>query len=131
MAILYQIQQVVDENGGVTNVTAEFYQSGTTTPREVFSDKALTTSLGVEVSADNVGRFEPIYFTDGNYRILIKNTGAVLYEYDTLAASDGGSAYSTVAELIASTAPARGQSEIWQAGGYQLLACLVTGQMTH
>ena len=87
MSILYQIPQVVDAKGGSADVTAEFFESGTSTPRNVYSDAGLETSLGTELAADGVGRFAPVYFTDAEYRVLVKVDGATLYEYDPIPVS--------------------------------------------
>jgi hypothetical protein len=61
-----------------------FYQSGGLTPANVYSDSALSTSLGATVTADSAGRFVPIYLDDAvEYRAILKNAaGTTVSPYD-------------------------------------------------
>lgn len=61
-----------------------FYATGTSTPQAVYSDAALTTSLGAVVTADSGGQFVPIYFNAGlSYRGVLKSaSGATLRDID-------------------------------------------------
>lgn len=60
--------RVLDANGDpVANGTVEFYDAGTSTPKTVYADAALGTSLGTTVSTDAGGY--PI--TSGNARTLV------------------------------------------------------------
>lgn len=78
-----------------------FYATGTTTPQAVYSDAALTTSLGAVVSADSGGKFVPVYFdATKTYRGVLKTpSGSTLRDIDpvnsgilsALAASSGSS----------------------------------------
>lgn len=60
--------RVTDANGDpVALGTVEFYNAGTSTPKTVYADKELTTSLGTTVSTDSGGY--PV--TSGNARTLV------------------------------------------------------------
>ena len=61
-----------------------FYATGTTTPQAVYSDAALTTSLGAVVSADSGGQFVPVYFdATKTYRGVLKTpSGSTLRDID-------------------------------------------------
>lgn len=61
-------QRIDDDNGDpVASGTLEFYDAGTSTPRTVYSDKTLSTSLGTTVSLNSAGY--PV--TSGNARTLV------------------------------------------------------------
>ena len=79
-----------------------FYQTGTLTPQNVFSDAGLSTPLGSVVTADSGGKFPNVYFDATKvYRGILKNAdGSVtLHDIDpissgvltTLTGSDGSS----------------------------------------
>jgi hypothetical protein len=58
---------------------AYFYDGGTTTPRVVYTDNALTTPLGSSVTADANGMFPAVYLPAGEYNFLITSaSGAQL-----------------------------------------------------
>lgn len=95
--------RATDSNGAIySGAKWYFYDTGTTTPRNVYSDADLSTSLGSVVTADSGGKFAPIYFDAAyQYRGVLKDsTGAVtIYDIDpvnsselTQLAASGGSA---------------------------------------
>lgn len=53
-----------------------FYENGTSTPKVVYQDIALTTPHAHPVIADSAGNFPPI-FLDGTYRVELKNAAGV------------------------------------------------------
>ena len=53
-----------------------FYENGTSTPKVVYQDIALTTPHAHPVVADSAGNFPPI-FLDGTYRVELKNAAGV------------------------------------------------------
>ncbi len=65
----------------------EFFDAGTTTPKTVYADQHLTTSLGTFVTCDAMGRptsdgSSPtsIYVGTASYKVLIKDSGLVTIE---------------------------------------------------
>jgi hypothetical protein len=59
------------DNAGAIEVggTIEVYDAGTTTPRTLYSDRALTTTAGTSITADAAGRFPERWIAD---ELLIK-----------------------------------------------------------
>lgn len=55
-----------------------FYEAGTSTPQDVYSDAELTTALSNPVIADGGGRFVPIYLVDTNYKVALYTAENVL-----------------------------------------------------
>lgn len=55
-----------------------FYEAGTSTPQDVYSDAELTTALSNPVVADGGGRFVPIYLADTNYKVALYTAENVL-----------------------------------------------------
>lgn len=77
--------QATDNNGRpVSGAVWHFYKTETATTAPVYADAALTTSLGVTVTADASGNFEPIYLDDAvTYRATLKTpAGATLRGMD-------------------------------------------------
>lgn len=70
-----------------------FYDAGTTTPKTVYSDKDLTTSLGTSVTTDGLGYPTSdgstktlIYVGTASYKVVIKNSsGSTIAEHDNVA----------------------------------------------
>ena len=56
---------------------AYFYNGGTTTPRVVYTDNALTTPLGASATADANGMFPAVYLPSGEYNFLITSATGV------------------------------------------------------
>jgi hypothetical protein len=56
---------------------AYFYNGGTTTPRVVYTDNALTTPLGSSVTADSAGMFPAVFLPTGTYNFLITSSTGV------------------------------------------------------
>lgn len=80
MAILIDFDFVSYTASGAVNAggTVTFYDTGTATPKTVYSDAALTTALANPFTLDNAGRFSgPVYAPDGErYAILESTSGA-------------------------------------------------------
>lgn len=72
--------QATDTDGNpVSGAQWVFSLTGTTTPAAVYSDSALTTSLGATVTADSSGTFDPIYIDDDiTYRAILKDSGGAI-----------------------------------------------------
>lgn len=90
--------RATDANGAIiTDGVLYFYEAGTSTPLEVFSDANLTASLGVSVSCDSSGY--PV--TSGNAKTIIyagvrsykiklieSSTGVKIWEHDYVRAAN-------------------------------------------
>lgn len=60
-------------NGGLLN----FYETGTTTRLDTFSDDALSTANANPVVADSAGRFGAIFMKDQDYKVVLTDSDAV------------------------------------------------------
>lgn len=69
--------QAFDNNGTVVSgAKLYFYEAGTSTPKDTYSDSALTTTNANPVVADASGWFGPIYMS-GDYKITLANASDV------------------------------------------------------
>ena len=72
------IFQALDDNGApLLGAKLLFYEAGTTTPRDVFSDAGLSTAISQPVIADSAGRFEDIYMAAADYKAVLQNSASV------------------------------------------------------
>lgn len=102
MAQLFSLsgQTLVDGNGApYASAKAYFYETGTTTPKDTYSNAGLTSANANPVVADANGRFGDIYLVAGRYKVVLKTSADVTI--DTLDPVDG-----TLQMLTASSAPA-------------------------
>lgn len=77
-----------------------FYDSGTTTPKAVFADPALTVNNGSTVGLDATGRANVETWGDGNYRVRLYDAlGVQIWEKDDVQQSGG--AGSSLPALVA------------------------------
>lgn len=76
---LVDLSRATDSNSSpLAGATWSFYDKGTLTPRAVFADDTLTTSLGSVVTADAGGQFPSIYFDASyEYRGILRNSAGV------------------------------------------------------
>ncbi len=87
------LQPAIDSDGApIAGATWNFYDTGTTTPRNVFSDSACTLSLGSTQAADAAGRFAVAFVNDAApTRAILKDAGgATLLDIDPVTVSSGG-----------------------------------------
>lgn len=64
----------------------QFYETGTTTPVEIFTDAAFQVPASNPVISDAGGLFAPIYLKGGNYRVELQaQSGAILQVADPVA----------------------------------------------
>jgi hypothetical protein len=64
------VHTLLDDSGALEpGGTIEVYTAGTTTPRTVYSDRALTTTAGTSITADAAGRFPERWIEDS---VIIK-----------------------------------------------------------
>lgn len=104
-----------------------FFESGTTTPKEVYTDAVLTTPASNPVVADSNGRFATIYL-DGTYKVVQTTSADVtVWTEDEYQGAAGGGDLSTLEADLASADSGKGASKI----GYRhpaLLGTAVTAQ---
>jgi hypothetical protein len=112
MAAIFQLPRatVFDTDGIViAGAKLSFFDSGTTTPRTVYSDSSLSTAISQPVVADSSGRFAVIYMQTGAYKMVLADADDVtIYTADNLdsgipagsgalAIGDGGTGATTAA----------------------------------
>ena len=99
----------------MSGALAYFYETGTSTPKDTYSDSALTTANTNPVVADASGRFSDI-FLSGTYKVVIKNSAGVqIYEAYPIAPHDASSLTYTPAGTgaVATTVQAELRKTIW------------------
>lgn len=87
------LQPALDSDGNpISGATWNFYNTGTTTPRNVYSNATYVTSLGSVLTADASGRFPVAFVNDANAtRAILKNaSGTTLLDVDPVTVSAGG-----------------------------------------
>lgn len=85
MALLFPAgYQFFDLNGDpLASGTINFYVSGTTTDKAVYSNSALSASLSNPYSLNSAGRLAVNVYGSGNYTVLVKDsTGATVFSRD-------------------------------------------------
>jgi hypothetical protein len=95
--------RATDANGNpLSGAKWKFYATGTTTPQAVYSNAALSVSLGSVVTADGAGKFVSVYFdTSLAYRgILETSAGVQLADIDPINDSAGDLSASGGSNLI-------------------------------
>lgn len=99
--------QAIDANGNpYSGAKLNFYATGTSTPKNTYSDAGLTTPNANPVVADAAGRFGPIYLlTDANYKaVLTTSADVTIATFDPLQSVAAGTV--DITGLTALTAPA-------------------------
>lgn len=87
LPVLSILDRITDADGDIVSLgSIEFYEAGTTTPREVFSDSGLSVSLGTIVYGDTGGypvstqggsTKVSIYTGTGAYKVIVKDADGV------------------------------------------------------
>lgn len=73
------ITSAFDANGNpISGAKLEFFESGTTTPLDTFSDDALTTANTNPVIADSAGRFGTIFLQQADYKAVLSDADDVV-----------------------------------------------------
>lgn len=82
--IQYNQVQAWDSNGDpAAGAKARFFDTGTTTPKTVYSDTDLTTPVAVPLVADSNGVFAPVYFSGSSVKVTVTDADDVaLYTLD-------------------------------------------------
>lgn len=91
-------QTTLDANAlPISGAKLSFYESGTLTPAEVYEGADLDVPLGPVVTADDAGRFVPIYLANRPYRVIVQDAaGTTIRDVDPINTSiaadlaDGG-----------------------------------------
>lgn len=74
----------------LSGAQVETYTSGTSTPKAVYSDAALTVPHTNPVVADAAGRFPAMYLAGGDYRVVLTDAAdVVIATYDPVEGDDG------------------------------------------
>lgn len=95
-------QTLVDGNGApYAAAKAYFYETGTTTPKNTYSNAGLSSANTNPVVADADGRFGDIYLIAGRYKVVLATSADVTI--DTLDPVDGTSQLITAASAPATT----------------------------
>lgn len=97
--------QILDSNGDpLASGSIEFYEVGTTTPKNVYSDVTLDTSIGADIALDASGRPSTDVYLDGAYKMVVKDSAdATVY---TVAEINNANAIGV--ELSSDTSPQLG-----------------------
>lgn len=106
MPVVDFLTRVTDDNGDpVSGGSIEFYDAGTNTPKEVFANAALSSSLGTSVDLDSSGypvssgtTRTLIYTGTDDYKVVVKDAdGATLITHDNVPGAVATPATSAVA----------------------------------
>lgn len=92
-SLFYLPRQFVIDGGGDPRAGAKlyFYQAGTLTAQDTYSDSALTTPNTNPVVADSAGEFGAIYLSTDPYRVILKDSDDVtLWDQDNYDAAPIG-----------------------------------------
>ena len=69
------LQTALDDSGAASSgAKLYFYTTGTSTPKDTYSEATLTSANTNPVVADSAGRFGIIYLGDGNYKVVLKTS---------------------------------------------------------
>lgn len=66
-------ERALDSNGDTIPAELYVYEAGTTTPVTTYSDSALSTANASPLESDASGAWSPVYVTEGEYKIDIKD----------------------------------------------------------
>tara|TARA_R110000868_G_C10972546_1_gene770338 strand:- start:359 stop:1363 length:1005 start_codon:yes stop_codon:yes gene_type:complete len=85
------VPQILDSNGNPSGgAKVYFFEVGTTTPKNTYSDAGLSIANANPVVADSAGRL-PSTFLDGNYKVVAKDSdGVTLWTRDPVGETSTG-----------------------------------------
>lgn len=90
-----------------------FYQSGTTTPQDTFTDDTLSKANPNPLELDSTGRPTADIWMNGNYRVvLLDNTGATIWTRDNVE-QPGGTTFSLPALVAGQFLTNNGSAPSW------------------
>lgn len=84
---------------GLREGSVQFYEIGTTTPKNTWSDADLSTLNANPLNIDGAGRFPDDVFLDGEYTVVLKDglngTGATVWTRDVIGGDSAGTSIPT------------------------------------
>lgn len=83
-----------------------FYESGTSTPKDTYSDSGLTTPNANPVVADSAGRFGDIFLTSGAYKVVLQTSAGVTVKTQDPVEADTTTVSAFMATLLDDTTAA-------------------------
>lgn len=76
--LVLPIQSAYDNNGDpLAGAKLEFFEAGTSTPLDTYSDSTLSTANTNPVIADSSGRFGDVFMQSRSYKVVLKNSSDV------------------------------------------------------
>jgi hypothetical protein len=108
----------VDGNGATyPGAKLYFYATGTTTPKNTYSDAGLSVPNANPVIADGDGLFGPIYLASGDYKAILKTSADVtVWTVDPLPGLGAGDTLTTRGDLLTRDASGYRRLPIGSAG---------------
>jgi len=110
--------RLLKDNGDVcTDGAIAFYEAGTTTPFSVYSDRALSASLGASVSLGSLGVAPDIWVADTtSVKAVITGTGVTQNTIDYLTVASSVATGATGADVVLGNGILNGAFDGWVAG---------------
>lgn len=104
-------QSVYNTNGSpYDGAKLYFYDSGTSTPKDTFTDEPKTIANTNPVIANGFGTFGDIFLEDGDYKVVLKDKYD-LQVWEANPVSDDGGTYSSVVTTIANLRLLTGEAD--------------------
>ena len=76
--INFPLNVALDTDGDpIAGAKLEFFESGTSTPLDTYTEETLTTANANPVIADSAGRFPDIFMQSKNYKVVLKDASDV------------------------------------------------------
>lgn len=118
--------QALDSNGDpVSGAKLNFYTVGTSSAKNTYSDKALTTANANPVVANSSGLFGAIYLASGGYKVVLTDSDdVVIWTQDNVYADSWGVEYNGT-EVVSGTS--QGADVIGPSGANAILDVVAQG----
>ena len=96
------LESALDAAGAIEpGASLYFYETGTTTPKDTYSEQTLVTPNTNPVVANAAGRFGPIFLGSGDYKVVLKDADSVeVWTADPVAKATTSAATTSVAGAI-------------------------------
>lgn len=107
-------QFAVDANGApLAGAKLYFYETGTSTPKAVYSDAGLSTALAQPVTADGAGLWPAIYLSSADYKVTLQDAfGVVVWTQDPVTALLGVTGDGSAVKVKGRTLDARAEDVV-------------------
>ncbi|MCP3683943.1 MAG: hypothetical protein GY861_14765 [bacterium] len=118
-------KQFFDDDGApLAGGTIEFYESGTSTPKNVYTDSTGGTPIGTSITLDTAGRYTGGYFFDDDpYKEIVKDsTGATIDTGNGLQSASGA-----LSDLYVKRDGTTAMTGNWAYGAYNLTGATALG----